>query len=71
MIWWVIKHLTIYKKFYRAIGKILMVLEEGTPWGNKAEFYIGLIKESFIKYMKKSDYPISFWDYRMHHKAAK
>eukprot|EP00957_Ditylum_brightwellii_P180413 13743038-Ditylum_brightwellii.AAC.1 len=27
------------------IGKMLRVLEEGTPWANKAELYVGLIKE--------------------------
>ena len=39
-------------KLSRDIGTTLMHLEEGTPWANKAEFYIGLINEAVIKYMK-------------------
>eukprot|EP00957_Ditylum_brightwellii_P034733 2632588-Ditylum_brightwellii.AAC.1 len=31
------------------IRTVLRVLEEGTPWANKAELYIGLIKESSSK----------------------
>ena len=38
-------------------------MEEGTLWANKAELYIGLIKELVRKDIKESDYPIAFWDY--------
>ena len=34
------------KKFCNDIGTTLRALEEGTPWSNKAELYIGLIKEA-------------------------
>ena len=34
------------KTFLNDIGTTLKVLEEGTPWANKAERYIGLLKES-------------------------
>ena len=33
------------KKFCNDIGTTLRALEEGTPWSNKAELDIGLIKE--------------------------
>jgi hypothetical protein len=34
------------RKFCSEIGTTLRILEEGTPWANKAELYIGLIKEA-------------------------
>ena len=32
--------------FCNEIGTTLRSLEEGTPWANKAELYIGLLKEA-------------------------
>jgi hypothetical protein len=46
------------RKFCHEIGTSLRVLEEGTPWGNKAELYIGLIKEAVRKDMKESNCPL-------------
>lgn len=44
---------TSLKKFLGEIGTTLRVLEEWTPWANKAEvyieLYIGLIKEALRK----------------------
>jgi hypothetical protein len=51
------------KRVFQEIGTTLRVLEEGTPWANKAELYIGLIKEAVRKDMKDSDCPLAFWDY--------
>jgi hypothetical protein len=51
------------RKFCNEIGTTLRVLEEGTPWVNKAELYIGLIKEAVRKDMKDSNCPLAFWDY--------
>ena len=51
------------KKFCNEIGTTLRVLEEGTPWSNKAKLYIGLIKEAVRKNMKDSNSPLAFWDY--------
>eukprot|EP00957_Ditylum_brightwellii_P195211 14872522-Ditylum_brightwellii.AAC.2 len=34
------------RSFCANIGTVLRVLEEGTPWANKAELYTGLIKEA-------------------------
>ena len=51
------------KTFLNDIGTTLRVLEEGTPWANKAKLYIGLLKESVRKDMRESNSPLPFWDY--------
>ena len=51
------------KKFCNDIGTTFRALEEGTPWSNKAELYIGLIKEAVLKDMWKSNSSLCFWDY--------
>ena len=51
------------KKFCNDIGTTLRALEEGTPWSNKAELYIGLIKEAVRKDMHESNSTLCFWDY--------
>lgn len=33
---------TVVKAFCQSIGTQLRMLEEGTPWANKAELYIGI-----------------------------
>ena len=38
-------------KFLNEIGTKLRILEEVEPWSNKADIYIGLIKEAVQKYM--------------------
>ena len=48
------------RKFCAEIGTTLRYLEEGTPWANKAELFIGLIKETVCKDMKESDCPLAF-----------
>jgi hypothetical protein len=57
------------RKFLGDIGTTLRVLEEETPWANKAELYIGLIKEAVRKDMKNSDCPLAFWDYCVERRA--
>jgi hypothetical protein len=49
--------------FCNEIGTTLQALEEGTPWSNKAELYIGLIKEAVRKDTKASGCPIAYSDY--------
>ena len=49
------------KKFCNDIGTTLRALEEGTPWSNKSELYIGLIKEAVRKDMCESNSPLCFW----------
>ena len=43
------------RKFCNSIGTTLRALEEGTPWSNKAELYIGLLKEAVQKDMRESN----------------
>ena len=57
------------KQFCSEIGTTLRALEEGTPWSNKAELYIGLIKEAVRKDMKATNCPLPFWDYCIERRA--
>lgn len=57
------------KRFCNEIGTTLRTLEEGTPWSNRAELYIGLIKEAVRKDMKEADCPLAFWDYCVERRA--
>ena len=57
------------KKFCNDIGTTLRALEEGTPWSNKAELYIGLIKEAVRTDMCESNSPLCFWDYCVERRA--
>ena len=50
-------------KFCNDIGTTLRALEEGTPWSNKAELYIGLLKEAVRKDMHETNSPMILWDY--------
>ena len=49
--------------FCKTIGTTLRSLEEGTPWSNKVELYIKLMKVAVRNDMKESNCPICFWDY--------
>ena len=57
------------KKFYNKVGTTLRILEEGSPWSNRAELYIGLFKEAVRKDLRKSDSPMVLWDYCMERRA--
>ena len=57
------------KNFCNDIGTTLRALEEGTPWSNKAELYIGLIKEAARKDMHESNSPLCLWDYCVERRA--
>ena len=57
------------KQFCNVIGTQLRMLEEGTPWANKAELYIGLLKEAVRKDMRESDSPLCLWDYCIERRA--
>ena len=58
------------RRFLQSIGTSLRVLEEGTPWANKAELYIRLIKEAVCQDMKASSCPLPFWDYCVERRAC-
>ena len=49
--------------FCNTVATTLQALEEGTPWSNKAELYIKLMKEGVCKDMKEANCPLRFWDY--------
>ena len=51
------------------IGTTLRALEEATPWSNKAELYIGLLKEAVQKDMHESNSLMSLWDYCVERRA--
>ena len=44
-------------------GTIMKVLEQGTPWANRAELYIGLLKEATNKDLRACNAPLCLWDY--------
>ena len=51
------------KCFCNDIGASICALEEGTPWSNKPELYIGLLKEAVHKDLCEFNAPMAFWDY--------
>ena len=57
------------KRFCHQIGTIMRVLEVGTPWANRAELYIGLLKESVRQDMRACDAPMVLWDYCLERRA--
>ena len=57
------------KQFCNNIGTALRVLEEGTPWMNRAELCIGHMKSAVRKDMKEADSPLVFWDYCIERRA--
>lgn len=57
------------KRFCHQVGTTLRILEENTPWANRAELYIGLFKEAVRKDLRTSDAPMVLWDYCMERRA--
>ena len=51
------------KRLCYQIGTTLGILEEGTQHDNRAELYIGLLKESIRKDMRESNCPLVLRDY--------
>ena len=51
------------KRLLGRAGTKLRLLEEGTPWSNKAELYIGLLKGAVLKDMKRTNSPKVLWCY--------
>ena len=58
------------RDFCAQIGTTLRVLEANTQWANRAELYVGLIKEATRKDMRETDSPIVLWDYCMERRAS-
>ena len=57
------------REFCTQIGTTLKVLEAETQWANRAELYIGLMKEATRKDMRISGSPLVLWDYCMERRA--
>ena len=57
------------KRFCDQVGTTLKVLERGTPWANRAELYIGLLKEAVRKDLRESNAPMCLWDYALERRA--
>ncbi len=60
---------TKVKEFCTQIGRTLKVLEAQNQWANRAELYIGLIKEATRKDMRAFGLPLVLWDYCMECRA--
>ena len=58
------------KRFCDQVGTTLRILEKGTPWANRAELYIGLLKEAVRKDMRESHSPMVLWDYAIERRAV-
>jgi hypothetical protein len=53
------------KEYCNQIGTTLRVLEANTQWANRAELYVGLMKEATRKDMREMNSPLVLWDYCM------
>ena len=51
------------KRLCDKVGTILNILENGTPWANIAELYIGIIKEAVCNDIHALHSPMVIWDY--------
>ena len=51
------------KKICQEVGTTIRQLERNSPWSNRAELYIGLLKRAIRKQLKKSNCPLALWDF--------
>ena len=58
------------KDFRNKIGTTLKLLEQGTQWANRAELYVGLVKEAVRKDICLSNSPLVLRDYAAERCAA-
>ena len=57
------------RRFCDQVGTTLRILEAHTPWANRAELYIGILKEAVRKDLRASNAPMVLWDYAMERRA--
>jgi hypothetical protein len=57
------------RRFCDQVGTTLRLLEKSTQWANRAELYIGLLKEAVRKDMRASNAPMVLWDYCIQRRA--
>ena len=53
------------KRFAHQVGLTLKFLERNSPWSNRVELYIGLLKEAVRKDLRATDTPMRLWDYAL------
>ena len=53
----------------RDVGTTIRQLEANTPWANRAELYIGILKNAVRKRLKQTNCPLVLWDYCAEHCA--
>ena len=58
------------KQFLASVGTSLRVLEESTQHADRAELYIGLLKNGVGKDMRESNSPMRLWCYCCERRAA-
>ena len=58
------------KRLCDQFGTTLKILEAGTPWANRAELYIGWLKEAVRKDLRASNAPMVLWDYAIQRRAS-
>ena len=57
------------RRFCDQVGTTLRLLEKSTQWANRAELYIGLLKEAVRKDLRASNAPMVLWDYCIQRRA--
>ena len=50
-------------KLCHQVGYEIRELEQGTPYSNRAERYVGILKEKVLREMKRTKSPMELWDY--------
>ena len=51
------------RKFCIQAGTKLRILQESTPWANRAELYIEFLKRSVRNDLNRSNCPLVLWNY--------
>ena len=50
-------------KLCHQMGYEICELEQGTSYSNRAERYVGILKEKVLREMKRTKSPMELWDY--------
>lgn len=58
------------RRFCKQVGMTLRLLEKNTQWANRAELYIGLLKEAVRNDLRISNAPMVLWDYCIQRRAT-
>ena len=57
------------RAYCQKIGTTLRALEARTQWADRAELYVGLLKEAVRKDLRESNAPLVLWDYAVERRA--